>query len=85
MHACSLVLDRNDFERARVTKFMNFPVIERNFEGKSMATLDCAHARSFVARGSLVFRQRGGAEVFFFLEVEMCRHFERPCFRALFD
>lgn len=76
MHACSFVLDRNDFERARVTKFMNFPVIERNFEGKSMATLDCAHARSFVA---------GGRAEFFFLEVEMCRHFERPCFRALFD
>lgn len=31
-----------------------------------MATLDCAHARSFVARRSLVFRQWGGAEVFFF-------------------
>lgn len=80
MHACSFVLDRNDFERARVTKFMNFPVIERNFEGKSMATLDCAHARSFVARGSLVFRQRGGGRGFFFFGGGNVPAFRTPVF-----
>lgn len=76
-----------------VTKFMNFrgfpSLIELwNFERKSMATLDCAHARSFLPRCSLVFRQggtEGGREGFFFF-FWMCHGISnRPCFHALFD
>lgn len=89
-HACVRNWEEGIFEKRRhVTKFMNFrgfPSHRTEFREEINGD-PWLRARTFLPRCSLVFRQEGRGErfFFFFFFTDVPRHFERPCFHALFD
>lgn len=87
IHACSFVQLRSRSKRFREgtrNEVYEFSRHRAEFRGEINGD-PWLRARTFLrCEGLPRFSTAGRAEVFF-LEVEMCRHFERPCFRALFD